>query len=156
VLEPLLLEIEGMKCGGCVRAVEQRLLEQPGVQQASVNLLTRTAWVQLDSELASADQGEALPRLKQALAGLGYQANLREAGQEVTSRRAMLQHRHWWQQWRQLVVALALLLVSVLGHLALEGAIPPPAASDQPAVPPCRRFQRWRRPQHRRTGIRRR
>jgi Cu2+-exporting ATPase len=129
VLEPLLLEIEGMKCGGCVRAVEQRLLEQPGVQQASVNLLTRTAWVQLDPELASADQGEALPRLKQALAGLGYQANLREAGQEVTSRRAMLQHRHWWQQWRQLVVALALLLVSVLGHLALEGAIPPPAAT---------------------------
>ncbi|MBM5804398.1 MAG: heavy-metal-associated domain-containing protein, partial [Cyanobacteria bacterium K_DeepCast_35m_m2_155] len=25
----LLLEIEGMKCGGCVRAVEQKLLEQP-------------------------------------------------------------------------------------------------------------------------------
>jgi hypothetical protein len=27
LLEPLLLEIEGMKCGGCVRAVEQRLLD---------------------------------------------------------------------------------------------------------------------------------
>ncbi|MFZ9901792.1 MAG: heavy-metal-associated domain-containing protein, partial [Vulcanococcus sp.] len=40
-----------MKCGGCVRAVEQRLLAQPGVRQASVNLLTRTAWVGLDPEL---------------------------------------------------------------------------------------------------------
>ena len=128
MLEPLLLDIEGMKCGSCVRAVEKRLLEQPGVQQASVNLLTRTAWVQLDPELVLADQGEALPRLKQALAGLGYQATLRQAGQEVASRRELLQQRHWWQQWRQLVVALALLLVSVLGHLALEGVIPPPAA----------------------------
>ncbi len=37
-----------MKCGGCVRAVERRLLEQPGVSQASVNLVTRTAWIGLD------------------------------------------------------------------------------------------------------------
>ena len=83
MLEPLLLEIEGMKCGSCVRAVEKRLLEQPGVQQASVNLLTRTAWVELDPELVLAGQGEALPRLKQALAGLGYQATLRQAASNL-------------------------------------------------------------------------
>ena len=29
--------------------------------------------------------------------------------------------RSWWQQWRQLVVALVLLLVSVLGHLPGAG-----------------------------------
>ena len=40
-----------MKCGGCVRAVEQRLLAQPGVRQASVSLLNRTAWVGLDPGL---------------------------------------------------------------------------------------------------------
>jgi Cu2+-exporting ATPase len=57
-----LLEIEGMKCGSCVRAVEKRLLEQPGVQQASVNLLTRTAWVQLDPELVLAEQEQLAPR----------------------------------------------------------------------------------------------
>ena len=38
-----LLEVEGMKCGGCVQAVEQRLRQQSGVRAASVNLLTRTA-----------------------------------------------------------------------------------------------------------------
>ena len=122
-----MLEIEGMKCGGCVRAVEQRLLEQPGVQQASVNLLTRTAWVQLDPALADADQPDPVPGLQQALAGLGFQVQRRETGQELSSRREQLQHQHWWQQWRQLVVALALLLVSGLGHLALAGAIPWPA-----------------------------
>ena len=58
-LEPLLLDIEGMKCGGCVRAVEQRLLDQPGVRQASVNLLTRTAWVGLDPTLPAPDRPAA-------------------------------------------------------------------------------------------------
>jgi P-type Cu2+ transporter len=115
LLEPLLLEIEGMKCGGCVRAVEQRLLDQPGVRQASVNLLTRTAWVDVVSP--EADQGALL----QALEGLGYHARLRASDGELPTRRERLQARTWWQNWRQLVVALALLLVSVLGHLALAG-----------------------------------
>ena len=114
-LEPLLLEIEGMKCGGCVRAVEQRLLDQPGVRQASVNLLTRTAWVDLAS--AEADQGN----LVEALAELGFQARLRSTEIEFSSRRERLRARSWWQQWRQLVVALVLLLVSVLGHLPGAG-----------------------------------
>ncbi|WP_396123067.1 heavy metal translocating P-type ATPase, partial [Cyanobium sp. A1C-AMD] len=115
LLEPLLLEIEGMKCGGCVRAVEQRLLDQPGVRQASVNLLTRTAWVDLAS--AEADQGNLL----EALAELGFQARLRSSEVELSSRRERLRARSWWQQWRQLVVALVLLLVSVLGHLPGAG-----------------------------------
>ncbi|WP_322766156.1 heavy metal translocating P-type ATPase [Cyanobium usitatum] len=100
-----------MKCGGCVRAVEQRLLDQPGVRQASVNLLTRTAWVDLAS--AEADQANLL----EALAELGFQARLRSSEVELSSRRERLRARSWWQQWRQLVVALVLLLVSVLGHL---------------------------------------
>ncbi len=114
-LEPLLLEIDGMKCGGCVRAVEQRLLDQPGVRQASVNLLTRTAWVDLAS--AEADQGALLA----ALAGLGFQARLRSSDGEWSSRRQRRQTQTWWQNWRQLVVALALLLVSALGHLSFAG-----------------------------------
>jgi Cu2+-exporting ATPase len=35
-----------------------------------------------------------------------------------------LRQRHWWQQWRQLLVALALVLVSGLGHLAMGGQLP--------------------------------
>jgi Cu2+-exporting ATPase len=104
-----------MKCGGCVRAVEQRLLDQPGVRQASVNLLTRTAWVDVVSP--EANQGALL----QALEGLGFHARLRASDGELPTRRERLQARTWWQNWRQLVVALALLLVSVLGHLALAG-----------------------------------
>jgi Cu2+-exporting ATPase len=120
----LLLDIEGMKCGGCLRAVEQKLLAQPGVLQASVNLLSRTAWVELDA--ASTDPGgQALAdSLTEALAGLGFAARVRDAEEAPSSRRERLRHRHWWQQWRQLLVALALVLVSGLGHLAMGGQLP--------------------------------
>jgi len=117
----LLLEIEGMKCGGCVRAVEQKLLEQPAVAAASVNLLSRSAWVELQD--ACTAEAEALPALVQALAALGFVAQPREQGSDPLSRRQRQQQLGWWQQWRQLVVALALVLVSSLGHLAMLGLL---------------------------------
>ena len=123
-LEPLLLDIEGMKCGGCVRAVEQRLLEQPGVRQASVNLLTRTAWVELDPALAGQLPEQRSASLQEALAALGFQARLRSAESPLFNRRERLRRRSWWQQWRQLVVALLLLLLSSLGHFGLVAPTP--------------------------------
>jgi len=113
--EPLLLEVEGMKCAGCVRAVEQRLAQQTGVGQVSVNLLSRTAWLEVD------DSAARLPALVQSLAGLGFQARRRDDSLPH-SRRERLQERHWWQRWRQLLLALVLVLVSGLGHLADAGA----------------------------------
>ncbi len=121
-LEPLLIDIDGMKCASCVRAVEQRLMDQPGVRQASVNLLTRTAWVELELASTRADQAGAQPgaALLQALAGLGFAARLRDGDDgEPFSPRQQRQQRSWWQQWRQLMVALLLLLVSGLGHVGL-------------------------------------
>jgi Cu2+-exporting ATPase len=125
--ETLLLEVEGMKCGGCVRAVEQRLAQQDGVRQASVNLLTRTAWLELDRA------EERLPGLLHSLEELGFPARLRSDDDPSPSRRERLQERHWWQRWRQLVVALALVLVSGLGHLADAGA---PALAATPLAQP--------------------
>jgi Cu2+-exporting ATPase len=118
VVSTLLLEIEGMKCGGCVSAVEQTLREQPGVSAASVNLLSRTAWVELE-----APRAEALPELITALSGLGFGAQPRDQGEDPLNRRQRQQQRSWWQQWRQLVVALALVLVSSLAHLAMLGLL---------------------------------
>ena len=124
----LLLDIEGMKCGGCLRAVEQKLLAQPGVRQASVNLLSRTAWVELDAASSTDPGAQSLAdALAEALAGLGFAARVRDAEEAPASRRERLRQRHWWQQWRQLLVALALLLVSGLGHLAMAGQLPPAA-----------------------------
>ncbi len=124
--EPLLLDVEGMKCGGCVRAVEQRLLHTPGVRQASVNLLTRTAWVELEPPGVERDGAEDDPLavLLASLEGLGFQARPRSGSLEArASERERRQAEHWWRHWRQLVVALVLLLVSGLGHLADAGQL---------------------------------
>ncbi len=131
-VEPLLLEVEGMKCGGCVRAVEQRLLEQPGVAQVSVNLLTRTAWVGLHPSLPEGGSSDPLPALIASLGGLGYTAKLRNRNQDPASPQGRRQRLHWWEQWRQLVVALVLLLVSVASHLAESGQLAVPLLAEIP------------------------
>ena len=46
----------------CVRAVERTLLDQPGVTDASVNLVTRSAWLRLE--------GETTPESPQRLEGV--------------------------------------------------------------------------------------
>jgi Cu2+-exporting ATPase len=138
---PLLLDIEGMKCGGCVRAVEQRLLAQPGVRQASVNLLTRTAWLGLDperfgaaaagAEAADAPSGaDPVQPLIDALAAMGYQARRRDLQDPASDREASRQRQSWWQRWRQLLVALLLVLVSAAGHLAEVGQLALPWLAD--------------------------
>ncbi|MEB3170182.1 MAG: cation-translocating P-type ATPase [Synechococcaceae cyanobacterium] len=114
-----MLEVDGMKCGGCVRAVEQRLRQQNGVRAASVNLLTRTAWVELEPV-----QPDPLPAVLESLAALGFPARPRQQGEEPAGLRERRRQRSWWQQWRQLVVAILLVLVSGLGHLADAGTLP--------------------------------
>jgi Cu2+-exporting ATPase len=118
-MEPLLLEVDGMKCGGCVRAVERRLLELPDVREVSVNLLTRTAWVEVD-----ADGTDPLTPLLTSLKALGFQARLRDGGQEGSSASERARDRHWWTLWRQLIVAIVLVLVSALCHGAVVGQLP--------------------------------
>ena len=108
-----------MKCASCVRAVEQRLLELPGVRQVSVNLLTRTAWVELDPAFAARPPAQRSEPLEQALALLGFTARPRATESEPLNRRERRQQKSWWQLWRQLVVALLLLLVSGIGHFGL-------------------------------------
>ncbi len=133
---PLLLEIDGMKCGGCVRAVEQRLLAQPGVRQASVNLLTRTAWLGLDPALLDSeaaqrpDAADPAEPLIEALAAMGYQARRRDLHDSAADPEAIRRRQSWWQNWRQLIVALLLVVVSAAGHLAELGEVPLPWLAD--------------------------
>ena len=108
----VLLDVKGMKCGSCVGAVEQRLRQQPGVRQVSVNLLTRTAWVDLEPE------AEGVEPLLSSLRSLGFQAQPRDEGSVSLNRKEQLRQQSWWEQWRQLVTALVLVLLSSLGHWA--------------------------------------
>ena len=68
----MLLDVEGMKCGACVRAVERTLLAQPGVKEASVNLVTRSAWLRLENE-SETESEPVLDQVLAALDGRGFQ-----------------------------------------------------------------------------------
>ena len=105
-----------MKCGGCVSAVEKRLRAQPGVQEASVNLLSRSAWVELEPP-ATAES------LLDSLAALGFPGHLRDPEGELERLQQAREQQGWWSRWRQLVVALVLLLISSAGHLSSGGVL---------------------------------
>ena len=115
-MQTVVLDVEGMKCGGCVSAVERTLLEQPGVQRADVNLVSRAAWLDLAESDGNVDEVLA------ALAARGFPARERslefQPGLKGATGSTGLS---WWRQWRQLMVALVLLLLSVMGHLSEPG-----------------------------------
>ena len=116
--QTVVLDVEGMKCGGCVKAVERTLLAQPGVQRADVNLVTRSAWLDLASD--EGDVGQVLL----ALADRGFPAEERSLESSLNSRLTQSQEAMgWWRRWRQLMVALILLVLSVLGHLSEAGQL---------------------------------
>ena len=58
--ETVMLDVSGMKCGGCSASVKRILLSNEGVQHAAVNLLTETAVVKLRPSESSAEQAAAL------------------------------------------------------------------------------------------------
>ena len=114
-----------MKCGGCVRAVENTLLDQPGVQRADVNLVSRSAWLDL-----TAGESDVAGVLK-ALADRGFPAKERALDDPIGAAAGQALPG-WWQQWRQLMVALVLLLLSVLGHLSEAGRLSLPLIGTLP------------------------
>ena len=125
--QTVVLDVEGMKCGGCVRSVERTLLDQPGVQRADVNLVSRAAWLDL------AESEGSVEAVLQALADRGFPARERSLNQPLeTPGSDDAAGQSWWRQWRQLMVALLLLLLSVLGHLSEAGRLSLPVIGSLP------------------------
>ena len=126
-VQTVVLDVEGMKCGGCVRAVERTLLEQPGVQRADVNLVSRAAWLDLEEGAGSVEA------VLGALSDRGFPARERQLEDAAgASRHPGTSGLTWWQQWRQLMVALVLLLLSVLGHVSEAGHLALPLIGSLP------------------------
>jgi Cu2+-exporting ATPase len=118
-LEKIALDVSGMKCAGCVKAVERQLSSHPGVVSACVNLVTEVAVCEVRAGAVEPDAlAEKLtstgfptqPRYPQ-----GHQANL--ADKSIAFLTPAERHRQESRQllWR-LIVAVVLLLLSGLGH----------------------------------------
>jgi Cu+-exporting ATPase len=70
------LGIGGMTCASCVSRVERVLKKQAGVSEATVNLATESARIQVSAE---GDEADTLARLKRAVRDAGYEPRAVEA-----------------------------------------------------------------------------
>ena len=101
------LKIEGMRCGGCVAAVERGLLSCEAVQAASVNLLTGRARLLLRDPL----DDQVMTRILMAVEQLGFRGSL--LSDQLPPVDLPVEHETWDQG-----IGMALLLISgaSLGH----------------------------------------
>ncbi|MFQ3617749.1 MAG: heavy metal translocating P-type ATPase [Cyanobacteriota bacterium] len=122
--QTLTLDVGGMKCAGCVKAVETELLQRPGVIAATVNLVTEMA-------LVEAEPGVDGASLAIALTEAGFPSQLRGApsSDATPETPAARQQRETRARMRQLAIACTLLFLSFLGHLSAFG-IPLPGLSN--------------------------
>ncbi|MBD2344427.1 heavy metal translocating P-type ATPase [Anabaena subtropica] len=118
-LEKIILDVGGMKCAGCVKAVERQLTQNSGVKSACVNLATEVAVV--ESEVGAVDPDI----LAQRLTAAGFPTQPRKArdkpGESTREDPAARQHQQMQEAFRQLIIAGVLLFFSGIGHFGNIG-----------------------------------
>jgi Cu2+-exporting ATPase len=118
------LDVSGMKCAGCVRAVERQLAQIPGVISVSVNLVTQMATVEYQVGAIEPDD------LAGKLTAAGFPSQPRHPNAGLTLEElAQTGDRHniaLQESVQQLAVAGSLIVLSSIGHLEMLGfpAIP--------------------------------
>jgi Cu2+-exporting ATPase len=114
------LNVKGMKCAGCVSAVERQLLQNSGVVRAQVNLITEVAVVEYDAE-------EIQPEtLAQKLTSRGFPSQLRQENKLPGEAKDEPKD----EQKSRLIIAAVLLAFSTLGHLGHWGGFTIPVLSN--------------------------
>ncbi len=101
------LEIGGMKCAGCVAAVERQLKQESGVLKASVNLVTEIAVIEYSPALVQPET------LAQKLTAQGFPSQPRSSR---TSSQHKQQREEKEGKWN-LGIAILLIVLSTIGHL---------------------------------------
>ena len=127
--DTVVLNVSGMKCAGCVRAVENRLTNLEGVLSATVNLVTEVAVVEARPGTLTPDQ------LAEEVTEAGFPTTPRGGEGDRTSTSdlsAWVERKREEQQkqWRRLTIAVILLLLSAIGHLKHFGWLTVPVLSD--------------------------
>lgn len=109
--ETITLDVGGMKCAGCVKAVERQLTQHPEVMSARVNLATEVAVVECGT--GKVDPAELVKNLTSS----GFPSQLRNASGEGSNARATERQEEIRQQIGNLIIAGVLILLSGLGHI---------------------------------------
>lgn len=113
-LKTIALDVEGMKCAGCVKAVERQLEQNSGVISACVNLITEVAVVEYEATSIAPET------LAEKLTKTGFPTQLRQSDRSIFQagiESQAKQKQQEQQRIRQLVTAAILLFFSSIGHL---------------------------------------
>lgn len=116
-LDVFTLDVGGMKCAGCVKAVEDELTQQTGVRLAIVNLVTQVALVKCEPGIVDPEN------LAERLTEAGFPSQSRSTSSNQDSPKlgspspAERQRLETQQQIQRAAIAASLLFLSTLGHL---------------------------------------
>ncbi|MDJ0736185.1 MAG: heavy metal translocating P-type ATPase [Nostocaceae cyanobacterium] len=114
--EKITLDVGGMKCAGCVKAVEKQLTQYPGVKTACVNLATEVAVIESEAGLVDANA------LAKQLTAVGFPSQPRQGNDIFTHQANHAQKDQKIQSaFQQLVIAGMLLVLSAIGHFGHIG-----------------------------------
>lgn len=114
VVDSTILDIEGMKCAACVRAVEKQIQKQPGIISVNVNLITALAMVEYEVNLIKPQI------LAEKLTNVGFDTQVRESQDSYQQQQIKIQDKRKAQEKKQkyeLISAGFLLIFSNIGHL---------------------------------------
>ncbi|MDY7021771.1 MAG: cation-translocating P-type ATPase, partial [Cyanobacteriota bacterium] len=115
--QTIILDVGGMKCAGCVKAVERQLTQQTGVLSACVNLATEVATVEYQTETETEHFAQ---ELAQKLTDTGFPSQPRSGSRQNAEASANLTQRHRQeirQQIGRIIVCGVVILLSGIGHL---------------------------------------
>lgn len=112
-VETVTLDVEGMKCAGCVSAVERQIEQNSGVFAAQVNLVTATAVVQYQPETANPEE------IAKQLTAKGFPSQLHDSNSEENTAISYEEKRQQAdrENFRKLAIAIVLIILSGIGHL---------------------------------------
>ncbi|MGB5769160.1 MAG: heavy metal translocating P-type ATPase [Crocosphaera sp.] len=128
LIETATLDVQGMKCAGCVKAVERQLTQQSGVVSACVNLITEVAVITYETD---AIQPETLA---EKLTKVWFPSDIRPSlgltPQQINLNQTQRRQEEAKPQKNSLITAAILLIFSGLGHLEHLGGPSLPILSD--------------------------
>lgn len=111
--QTITLDVDGMKCAGCVNAVERQIEQRSGVIAAQVNLVTATAVVQYEPDQVDPDEIAAQLTAK----GFPSQRHDTNNGNDTASSYEEKRQKADRENFQKLAVAGVLIILSALGHL---------------------------------------
>ena len=119
LFKTITFDVAGMKCASCVKAIEEKLSEQPGVISAQANLITQVAVVIYNPESTEPSV------LTNKLTAVGFPSSIRDSQnltvQQRKSKSDQSKQTEEIHQKINLFIAAILIFISSLGHLTYIG-----------------------------------